>query len=217
MEDESEIILEQLIFKAVSGDKKALEVVIAHWWTIQLLSAVSKWAERKYRENHDDIRQVVHLALFLKITTLQNKRKKTWRNCVRSFCFKVAKNYSLGVIDHDNVVASHAELERSAHEAESITGSASVLQSANTPTPEQLFQKQERLSAVEVAISKVLKIYPQDEEILNLWLEDPHIGRIAEALEKSPKTIYPRLRRVQKALCRELGIPLPKQRKRDAA
>jgi DNA-directed RNA polymerase specialized sigma24 family protein len=70
------------------------------------------------------------------------------------------------------------------------------------------------LSKVDAAISKVVTMYPRDEELLKLWLEDPNVGNLAKALGKSVKTVYPRLRKVQKALCRELETPMPKRDKK---
>jgi DNA-directed RNA polymerase specialized sigma24 family protein len=213
MVDESEITLEQLIAKAVAGDKKALDLLIVHWWTIQLLIAVSIWAEGEYHQDRDDVRQIVHFALFRKITTLRNRHHLPWCKCLKLFCFKVAKNHCLGRIDHEKAVAAHAGVERAEHDAKSVKGSTFVLRSTGAPTPEQELLKKERRLRVEAAIRKVVNLYPQDEELLGLWLEDPKVKNIAEALGKSVKTIYPRLRRVQKALCRELGTPMPMQTK----
>jgi DNA-directed RNA polymerase specialized sigma24 family protein len=214
MEDESEITLEQLISRAVAGDKEAFDLLIVHWWTIKLLIAVSIWAERRYHEDRDDVRQIVSLALFCKVTTLKNGRHRPWCKCLRSFCFQVAKNHCLGLKDHEKIVAAHAEAEQAEQASNSVKGSAFVLQSTTAPTPEQEFLKQDRLSKVDAAISKVVTMYPRDEELLKLWLEDPNVGNLAKALGKSVKTVYPRLRKVQKALCRELETPMPKRDKK---
>jgi RNA polymerase sigma factor (sigma-70 family) len=209
MDDEGGIKLESLIPEAVSGKKEALDLLIVDCWTIKLLKTVSRWAERKFKQEQSEVSSVILLVLLTKITTIENPRHTPWCNCLRSFCYSAARNHCLNELDRQGRAIKNQKksiAENTARRIKSSEGGTIVIQSSTALTPEEELMKKEREQQIRSALDKAIDLYPRDEEIAELWLRGYSVKEIADEIELSIKTVYPRLRRVQKVFFMELEM-----------
>lgn len=201
--DESEITtaFEYLISEAMKGNPKALALLIEHSHLRQLLREVSGVIASRYRRNRDDLLQLLWLAIWTKIQTLQHPRS------LKKWLYSIAENYCKNRKKHEEVMGRHREdfiaasIEGKRHRGESVQ----LLPLSTVITPEQEFFVNEGLRRVGENLS------PEAAKVFGLWVEGLSAREIAEITCKSVKTIHPILKKFEREIVEESGIrPLRK-------
>jgi DNA-directed RNA polymerase specialized sigma24 family protein len=188
--------LESLTEKAISGDDEALTLLVEHPQLKKVLNDVSKWAEKKFKQDRDEIRDFLTTALYYKIETVSNPRRlDLWLS-------KVAKSYSLNEIrrkrkEHYYIV----EIEHDRYDSKKRNDYIMV-QSTPVPTPEQELLDKERASLMENAVRKATKSFPP--KMVDAWASGRSVKEIIEETGMPASTVYRTLKKMQKAIISEI-------------
>lgn len=219
--------LEQIIAKAaVKGSKKALKALLIHPWLYLLLNEVAEWAWRRYRVTHDehgkDTQDVVYETIRDKITTLKNPHHVSWRACLRSFSYSVAKNHWLNYFERGrrseveyqgSFEYEHTEGKRDGRSM--IAPCSTVLTEAEEREKESEEKREESLRESQIArIDQVVwEVYesftPEEKQILLLWSQGKTLKQIASEIDGETgnciATVHRKLKRLEKRIIEELG------------
>jgi DNA-directed RNA polymerase specialized sigma24 family protein len=180
---------DDILKKAMSGNKEALDLFICHIKMVDLLNEVSVHAARTYKQDRDDIRDKLLMTVYQSITALSEP------NHLRAWCYQIAKGYCLDEIRHNTVVMSSMdEIRRSTFDDSKRLGGKPLIQSTNALTPEQEFLLNERLS-------RVYRQYP--DAIVIGWALGHSPAEIAQESGIPLKTVYRLLRKMQGSLLEE--------------
>src|ERR1051325_8845715 len=126
------------IIKSINGEENALTELITHPWMIQLLNKISDWAERKYKQEKEDIRQILLMKLLISICTINNPRRfKPW-------CYLAVKHHCLNEIRHTKVANSHLRSLKIQSQESTRQGGKPLIQSTAATSQEQELLKKEQ-------------------------------------------------------------------------
>jgi RNA polymerase sigma factor (sigma-70 family) len=218
MED-SEIVninLEQVIPDAVNGNQQALDLLMCCEWMMQLLSRIAEWARCKKQIDVDihgrDIQDIVSDRIRLKIKDLRNPRNTSWRACLETWSFKVARTCCENVRERKRAEQRYRTSVEHEHTQRRQDG-VRIVEPCSTmmSQQEEIEQKeqaplQDRLtSRIRRTMREVSKTFtPEDKIIMSLWLENKTLMQIATEIDSSTETVRRKLKKLQDALYREL-------------
>lgn len=206
--------LEQVICEAISCNENALNLLIAHPWTVKILDEVSKWAEWKFEQDRSDVRQIVFIALYFDIHKIKNPNGKSWGSCLKSWLYTIARNHCLNKCNHEKVVRKDCEKQVSESVRSKQGKGAIVIYHSTVLTPEEQLLKKEQNSLWRVkeqqlkdSIRSLVNSLPQHTVgIVRLWAEGMSPENIAQKTGKSRATIYRALKTFQKEIIKGIGI-----------
>ena len=179
-----------IIIEAIKGGENAFTDLITHPWMIHLLNEISAWAEWKYRQEKEDIRQILLMKLYLSISTLNNPR------LLRSWCYRIVAHYCLNQIRHMVVVNSYRQSFKRQIKESTRQGGRPLVQSTAAPAQEQELLKKERNILLEKIVRMDNSSFPP--EMVDLWLKGKTPNEISEALKMPVKTVYGKLKKMEK-------------------
>jgi len=234
---DSDIKLDQLIQEAIQKNRDAknrdapdtvlvhpLDIVIVHPWTTATLNEVSRntanryKTEVKYGKDSDDIKQLLILELYKSIHTVKNLKGRPMRDCLKSFLYSIATNLSLNDFRHDKVVKKHEEIcasdENTCGVIRSSEGGSHNLQSSKMPAQEQELLDKEQKTLVRAAFQKMLKRFPHEREIMELWRDGKSVKEIVAKTGMSISQVYRAVNKLVTELMREVENSL--REKKDA-
>lgn len=204
--------LEELIAEATKGNKEALHRLIFCKWLRQLLTRISKSAGFQFDLDPEKIRDFVEDQLRKEITTIGNRRQVSWRACLAAWCYQVAHRYCLNAVRHRGVEESYCDVI--AHENTQIirNGDRIVDQYAHTLSPEEDFDQREqdelwgnRQAEIRRCVLRAVHAFPPEEvKVAYLWGLDKTLAEIAAETKTSIATADRRLKKVQKAIFKEI-------------
>ncbi|MDQ5839491.1 MAG: hypothetical protein M3379_22155 [Acidobacteriota bacterium] len=222
----SDVELEQIIPKAVKGSKKARKALLIHPWLHLLLNEVAEWAWRRYRVTHDehgkDTQDVVYETIRDKITKLKNPHHVSWRACLRSFSYSVAKNHWRNYFDRgrrceeeyqDSFEYEHTEGKRDGRSM--IAPCSTILTEAEEREKESEEKREEslwenRIAQIDEALGRVSNSFtPEEKRIVLLWSQGKTLKQIVSEIAgetgSSIATVQRKLTRLEKRIMEELG------------
>jgi RNA polymerase sigma factor (sigma-70 family) len=179
--ENSEIAFERMISKTATADTAGLASLLEDANTVRLIDQVSKWAERNYKHDREDIRQALFMKLYTQIDAIRNPR------ALDLWLYSVAKNYCLD--------------ESRRQKSESTAAKRNSTQPQEPLTPEYLLREKEVLRRLRLATRS---LPAEIEEIVDRWVRGESAKKIANETRKSIKTIYRILTRYKKALIEQV-------------
>ena len=184
----SDITLEHLITDAMSGDRKAFTSLVLHPKMSRLIDDVSAWAAWKYQQDRDDVRQVIVIALYNRITTLRDASH------LEDWCYAITRGYSLNEIRHRKKEISYLEDSKSrSQQAKKREGKPFVeYETASTPEEDFLMEK---------GMRRATRSFPK--EIVGAWVIGKSPKQIAQETGRPISTIYRILKNIRRAIIDE--------------
>jgi RNA polymerase sigma factor (sigma-70 family) len=213
--------LDEIIYRAINRDQEALEKLMVCWWMVQLLNRLADWASRNKKidadENGKDIQDIIADRIRLKIDTVKNPRKRPWRNCLKSWCYQVAKT-CCGTVRKSKqrleqryrVEVEHEHTQRIENRRR-IVAPISPMMVSEQEEIEQQQQKQDSLrkklnSKIHRTVRQAVNSFtPEDERILSLWAKGNTLKQISEQVEIPLPTVGRRLKKLQRAIIEGIG------------
>lgn len=160
-------------------------MLIEHPKIVQLLDRVSSWTAWKYKQDKDEIRQIILVEMLMKIHTLRDSQH------LKQWVYSVARNKSLNKIRHEQVENLYIQNQS---RADKWLDGKPLIQSTNVLTPEQEFLIEERMQ-------RATRLFPK--EIMLGWAMGKSLREIAEETGKSVEAIYRTLKNIQKTIVEE--------------
>jgi RNA polymerase sigma factor (sigma-70 family) len=202
------IEVDRLIRSAIDGDSDDAETLILDPWFQGLLEEISRWVRRNYKKDPNDVTQNLVLTLLKAIHTLKNPRRCT----LRSWLYMVARNSLLNDITRsDERFIQYDEESYAENLSDTTTPPTASINPALLsvpPTQEQEFSEKE----IQTVFLRVTKSSPLKRKIFKLWWEGNNSTEIAKKVGRSPKTVAPLLKEIQRAVVSEVGLrPLETQ------
>lgn len=203
------VALEEVIAKAVRGDQNALRLLLFSPWLSQLIEGVSDRVSRLYQVDSAEVRDFVSEKLRDKIDTLRNPHNRPWRDCLRVWCYTVAKNHAQHTVRR-NRAFKQSYRNSIEHENTQLIRDRKRMTALYSPLPSQedeIEQKEREFQRVllqaklEQSFRQVFDSFtPEDKLLLSQWAEGKTSAQISGELEMPISTVYRRLRKLQKAI-----------------
>ena len=204
---EAEILIGDAIEKRSAGIE-AVNALLVHPTIQDLIGRISASAALQFNLNPQDISDRLTDKLRTKIHTLKNPNQKPLLECLAAWLHKIAEHCSENKIKHLKVEERHRQSVEHAHSNGRLNGIQ--LLSTSVPTPEDdLIEKEERMLMESRAVpirETVRRIVLEDYIIADRWARGEEPREIAEEIHKSTKTVYRKLRKMQKSIVKEVGI-----------
>jgi len=184
MEITEELELEDILEEA-RRDKEAFDRMISHPRVKRILDEVAAWAAREFKQEKDEIRDVVVRKLYANLGQINNPRN------LKSWCYSVARNYCCDRYNrssHEVPFLNEASL--GVFEGKKYNG-ASVVQN----WAEMTFEEERRLTD---ALLKAIK--PLPKELVQAFADGKKLREIAAQFGVSIPTAQRKLTRLQKAI-----------------
>lgn len=210
-----EIDVEARVSEAVETAKKAfdaLNLLLVHSWTQQLVERVSSSAAWHFKVNQEELAALLVDKFRSEIHTVNNPNQTSWSDCLECWSRTVVANFSKNQLKHNKVVKKH-ELFVQSLNTKCKRDSLPIWESVVETPEEQLLQKEEgiiwesRLQETRaIALRVVSSLQPEDRRITYLWSQGLKPEEIARETQKSPQTVYRRLKAIQKTVAAQIGI-----------
>jgi DNA-directed RNA polymerase specialized sigma24 family protein len=181
-------------------------------WISKTANSISGSLASEFNLNEKDLRSFINDKLLPLIHLVNNPNQRPMTECVHAWIYTSTHHYCLNVMRHLKVIEKHEEAtvhERTRGKLNSIP----ILKSASLDPEEQLLQKEEdeeqasRATEIRVRVRAVIESYPPDYVTI-AYLRG--IGKkpkeIAAKTQIPLKTIYGRLKAMQKAVIEEIGL-----------
>jgi RNA polymerase sigma factor (sigma-70 family) len=185
--------IEDLVKKFTKGNVGALKALMEHPDLLYLLRILGIWAEVRFQQNREEIRQVMWIKIPLKIHTIQHPER------FRSWCYKVVRNYCLNEIRRQKLELAYLErLKEQQLDGNKRAGKPrNQLSAILTPEDEYL-----RHAGVE----RAAKRFPKQEWLRKAWEDGKSAKEISKELGKPKKTVYRWLKEMERAIIDETGL-----------
>lgn len=215
--------LDEVIKNAAAGDKESLETLLDDPWLYAIFCRIAEWAERNYKFVHDrrgaDLLEVLTATLRLKITELDNRSNVSWRACLRSWAFTVARRHSLNHLTRgrrdEEKYRSDVAYEYTPYKR-NHKGVVEPCEATRLGEDEGATEKEEarrevlrarRAAAMKRAVRRVYEtLTPEAQTILTLWaVHRMTYEEIAAELGTSRTTVWRALKVIFKSYVKEIG------------
>ena len=190
MLDESDINdprLKSLFLKAKTGDGEAFNLLFTDSRIWRPLTTISFSVANLYRQDGDEVRAHTLEQTWKKIDSI----KDFTHLC--PYCHTVARNYCLNQIRHNNVVRDYSHDQTKTRESRK-RGGKPMVDFTTVPTPEQELQIQEALQRATA---------PFPTWLVEGWRDGKSASELSEGTGRSLKTVYRKLKELQKAIIKE--------------
>jgi len=200
MSDKENPTLEQLTKSAMGGDIGALYSLIEHPKTQRLLDQVSDWAFAHYKQDKDEIKEVLIGKLFNRIDTLSDpSRLKGW-------LYQVAKHHSLNQLRHLRIEEQYKEMVSAEQRNRFGTwhGESLVPPRAVSLPGDEHFGEEQQIAVrdmIQRATQRATESFPKP--VVEAWRDGKSAREISEATGLPVAAVYRLLKKIQKAIVTE--------------
>jgi DNA-binding NtrC family response regulator len=204
---EAEILIGNTIEKRRAAIA-AVNALLIHPDIQDLIGRTSASAALQFNLNPQDVSDRLTDKLRTKIHTLKNPNQKPLLECLAAWLHTIADHYCENTLKHFKVEERHRQYVEHAHSSGRHNGVP--LLRTSVPTPEDdLIEKEEQSMWESRALpirETVRRIVLEEFIIADLWAHGEEPKEIAEEIHKSTKTVYRKLRKMQKSVIKEIGI-----------
>lgn len=203
----SNIVLDQLISVAITGDKEALQQLRFHPWFTAMLAEISRSMSFRYRVDAEEIRDHVFDKLSAYVETIKNPNNSPLTKCLRAWSRETAKKFCLNEIRHDGVEQRHfdrmVDRENSNGTRKSVGGGSLPLQPAGGNSPEDVHFAEELRYQLGPGLSlevrrALVNCSPEIRRIVVLWADVMTLKGISEETRIPLATVARHLSQWQK-------------------
>jgi len=212
----SDLELDQLIEKAVKGDKVALGLLLFHPWLTERLDKISARKAYKFRLDREEIRDAVFDTVSRKIQDIKNPKNRPLTKCLNAWCGSIAESVSLNMLRHAGTERKY--IKREVREStnggrKTAEGISQPLQFKSPKTPEENYVEKEMTELCAelwpLLLSRVQQelksLSPEDTRLLKNW-SGKTLRELKEETGIPIATLNRHLKDLQKDLLKKLRI-----------